>query len=141
MENKNERNENKIILGDFSCTMDKMERYGGKKTERLYRCCSNYAHIVGITAWGSMKKGQPRFPWLHRLWYVLWQGSRIDRVYTDIKTANNTKSNHIMVSFADHYNAISIDRLPSKTKIGKGSWCYNNSLLCKPKFSSATISF
>ena len=27
-----------------------------------------------------------------------------------------------MVSFSDHYNAISIDRLPSKTKIGKRSW-------------------
>ena len=46
MENKNEGNENKIILGDFSCTMDKMERYGGKKTERLYRCCYKYARIV-----------------------------------------------------------------------------------------------
>ena len=31
MENKNERNENKIILGDFSCTMDKMNKYGGNK--------------------------------------------------------------------------------------------------------------
>ena len=30
MENKNEGNENKIILGDFNCTMDKMDRYGGK---------------------------------------------------------------------------------------------------------------
>ena len=28
-----------------------------------------------------------------------------------------------MVSFTKHYNAISIDRLPWKTKIGKGSWC------------------
>ena len=26
MENKNEANENKLILGDFNCTMDKMER-------------------------------------------------------------------------------------------------------------------
>ena len=51
--------------------------------------------------------------------------SRIDRVYTDIytdiKIANNTKINHIMVSFTDHYNAISIDRLPLKTKIGRDS--------------------
>ena len=46
----------------------------------------------------------------------------IDRAYTDIKTANNTKINHIMLSFTDHYNAISIDRLPSKTKIGKDLW-------------------
>ena len=43
-----------------------------------------------------------------------------------------------MVSFIDHYNAISIDRLASKTKIGKGSWYFNNPLLCKPEFSSAT---
>ena len=55
--------------------------------------------------------------------------SRINRVYTDIKIASNTKINHIMVSFTDHYNAISIDRLPSKTKIGKDSWCFNNYLL------------
>ena len=27
-----------------------------------------------------------------------------------------------MVSFTDHYNAISIDRLGSKTKVGKNSW-------------------
>ena len=43
MENKNEGNENKIILGGFNCTMDKMERDGENKTRRLYRCCSNYA--------------------------------------------------------------------------------------------------
>ena len=59
---------------------------------------------------------------------------RIDRVYTDIKIANNTEINHIMVSFTDHYNAIFIDRFPSKTKIGKDSWCFNNSLLYKPEF-------
>ena len=35
MENKNEGNENKIILGDFNCTMDKMDRYGGNKTQTL----------------------------------------------------------------------------------------------------------
>ena len=41
--------------------------------------------------------------------------STIDRAYTDIKMARNTKINHIMVSFTDHYNAIFIDRFPSKT--------------------------
>ena len=43
MENKNKGNEIKIILGDFNCIMDKMGRYGGNKTQRLYRCCSNYS--------------------------------------------------------------------------------------------------
>ena len=36
---KNEKNENKIILGDFNCT-------GGNKIQRIFRCCSNYILIV-----------------------------------------------------------------------------------------------
>ena len=40
MENKYEGNENKIILGDVNITMDKMDRDGENKTQRLYRCCS-----------------------------------------------------------------------------------------------------
>ena len=43
MENKNKGNENKIILEDFNCTMDKMGRDVEKKTQRLYWCCSSYA--------------------------------------------------------------------------------------------------
>ena len=45
--------------------------------------------------------------------------SRRDRFYTDIKNAINTNINRIVVSFFEHYNIISLDRLPSKTKIGK----------------------
>ena len=52
--------------------------------------------------------------------------SRIDRVYTHIKIASNTKINHIMVSSNDLYNDISIDRLPSKSKIRNDSWYFNN---------------
>ena len=37
-----------------------------------------------------------------------------------------------MVSFTDHYNTVSIDRLPSKTKIGERSWCFNNSFYVSP---------
>ena len=43
MQNKNDENENIILLGDFNCTMDEMDRDGKNKTQRLYRCCSNYA--------------------------------------------------------------------------------------------------
>ena len=72
-----------------------------------------------------MEKGKPRLPRVYLLRHGLCQRSRIDMVfadiYTDLKIANNTKIIHRMVSFADHYNAISIDRLPSKTKIGKDS--------------------
>ena len=43
MQNKNEGNENKIMLGNLNCAMDKIDRDGENKTQRLYRCCSNYA--------------------------------------------------------------------------------------------------
>ena len=46
-----------------------------------------------------------------------------------------------MLSFTDHYNVISIDRLPSQTKTGKDSWYFYNSLLNKPEFSSAEKTF
>ena len=39
---KNEGNENEMILGDFNCTMDKMDRVFENKTQILYRCCFNY---------------------------------------------------------------------------------------------------
>ena len=42
MQNKNVGNENKIMLGDLNCTMDKTDRDGENKTQRLYRCCANY---------------------------------------------------------------------------------------------------
>ena len=42
MQNKNEGNESKIILGDLNCTMGKLDRDGEKNTQRLYRCYSNY---------------------------------------------------------------------------------------------------
>ena len=31
------------MLGDVNNTMDRMDMYGGNKTQRLYRCRSNYA--------------------------------------------------------------------------------------------------
>ena len=67
--------------------------------------------------------------------------SRIGRVCTDIKIAGNTKINHIIVFFTDLYNAIFIDRFPSKTKIRKDSWYFNNSLLCNAELSSISKSF
>ena len=43
MQNKNEGNENKIMLGVLNCTMDKIDRDSKNKTQGLYRCCSNFA--------------------------------------------------------------------------------------------------
>ena len=43
MQNKNKGNEIKIILEDFNCTVDKIDRDGENKTQRLYWCYSSYA--------------------------------------------------------------------------------------------------
>ena len=120
--NKSEGIKNKIILREFNCTMDKMVNDGGNKTQRLYRCGSNYAllkNIVDNELENLWRRGNPdSSDFIH---YDRPSGtrSRINRIYTDIQIVNNTKVNHIMESFADHYNAISLDRHSSKTKIGK----------------------
>ena len=65
MENKNKGNENKIILEDFNCTMDKMGRDGENKTQRLYWCCSSYALsklIVDNGLEGLWKRENPDSP-------------------------------------------------------------------------------
>ena len=139
MENKNEGNKNRLILGDFNCTMDEKGRDGRNKT--LYKCHFNYALSKLIVDNGLehlWRRENPDSPEFTRCDRSSGTRSRIDRVYTDIKIASNTKINHIMVSFTDHYNAIFIDRFPSKTKIGKDSWYFNNSPLCKPEFSLTT---
>ena len=41
MQNKNDGNENKIIHADLNCTMDKINRDGQNKIQRLYWCCYN----------------------------------------------------------------------------------------------------
>ena len=48
--------------------------------------------------------------------------SRIHRVYTDLKIANNTKINHILIFLTDHYNSISLEIPLSEIKIGKDTW-------------------
>ena len=127
--------------------MDKIDRDDENKTQRLYRWCSNYVlwKLIGIMGLRIYGEGRTQIPPSSPATIVLCQGSRIDRVYTDIytdiKIANNTKIIHLMVSFTNHYNATSIDRLPSKTKIGKDSWNFDNSLLCNPEVSSATKTF
>ena len=37
-----EGNQNKIMLGVLNCTMDKIDKDGENKTQRFYKCCSNY---------------------------------------------------------------------------------------------------
>ena len=65
MQNKNEGNESKIMLGDLNCAMDKIDRVGGNKTKRLYRCCSSYALsklIVDNRLEGLWRRESPESP-------------------------------------------------------------------------------
>ena len=113
MENKSERNENKIIFGYFNCTMDKMGRDGRNKTQRLCRCGSSYA-LSKFTMYNRLDSSD--FTHCSRF---SGTRSRVDIVYNNIKTANNNKINHIIVFLADYYNSVFLDRLPLNTKIRK----------------------
>ena len=64
MESKTEGNENKIILGYFNSSMDKMDKDGGNKTQRLYSSGSNYALsklIVDNGLWRSENPDSSEF--------------------------------------------------------------------------------
>ena len=122
--------------------MKKMERNGRNNT--LYRCRSNYSLSKLIVDNGleySRREENPDSSQFNRYDGSSGTRSRIDSVYTNINIASNIKINHIMVSFTDNYNAIFIDRFPSKINIGKDSWYFNNSLLFKPEFSLTTKTF
>ena len=76
---------------------------------------------------------------------------------TFVKFCQSTVKNHITTkrltflstsifitkskTHACQQKTVSIDRFSSKTKIGKHSWYFNNSLLCRPNFCSAVKGF
>ena len=147
MENKTQGNENKIMLVDFNSTMDKMNRGVGNKTQKLYRYRSKFALSKLIVdngledLWRRENPDTSEFTCYDR---SSGTRSRIDRVYTDIKSANNTKINHKIITFTYHYNVIMeqllTDPLPKK-KNGKALCHFHNSLLYKSEFCSATKKF
>ena len=96
-----------------------MERDGANKTEFIDAVSTMPCQIVDNGLEDLWRRDNPDFS--EFICYNRSSGtrSRIDRVYTDVKIASNTKINHIIVSFTDHYNAIFIDRLPSQIKIEK----------------------
>ena len=67
MQNKNDGTENKIMLGDLNCAIDKIDRDGENKTQRLYKCYSNYAlHKLIVDneiedLWRRENPGSPEF--------------------------------------------------------------------------------
>ena len=102
--------------------MDRIDGDGENKTQRLYICSSNYA-LSKLTVnngledlWRRENPDSSEFSHYNK---SSGTRSRIGMVYIDVRIANNTKINHIMAPFTDHYNDISLDRLLLKTKIGK----------------------
>ena len=58
MQNKNEGNENKIMLGVFNCTMDKINRNGENKNKDFIGAvtimlCLNSSWIMGLRIYGQ----------------------------------------------------------------------------------------
>ena len=79
-----------------------MDRLGKNKNKHLIGTapvipCQNSSWITSLRIYGE---GRTQIPM--SLPATIGPLARIDRVYTDIKIANNNKINHIMVSFTDH---------------------------------------
>ena len=57
MQNKNEGNENKIILGGLNCTMDKIDKDGENKTDFIGAVrimpCETSSWIIGLRIYGE----------------------------------------------------------------------------------------
>ena len=88
MENKSEGNESKIILGNFNCTMDKVDRNGGNKTQKLYRCdsyCALSKLIVDNGLEDLWRRENPDCSEFSRYDRSSGTRSRLDSVFTDIK--------------------------------------------------------
>ena len=99
-----------------------MDRDSGNETQKPYECSSNYALSKLIVDNGDQdlwRRENPDFSVLTHCRRSSGIRSRMYRVYTDIKFANNTKISKITSSFSDDYNAILLERVLSKTKIGK----------------------
>ena len=104
--------------------MNQIDRDDGQKTQRLYRCSSNYALSKLIMnngiedLWRKENLDSSKFTHCDRSSGTRF---RIDRVFTRINIASNIINiiNLMMVSSTDHYNTILLETLTSKTKIEK----------------------
>ena len=88
MENKTKGNENKIIIGNFNCTLDKMDRDEGSKTQKCYRCHSNFALsklIMDNVLEDLWSRKNPDISGFTHYDRSSGTRSRIDRVYNDKK--------------------------------------------------------
>ena len=92
--------------------MDRMDRDDGNKTQIIYKFHSNYvlSKLIVDNRLEEWRRENPDSSEFTHYDTSSGTRSRIDRVYADIKFASNTKINHIMVYFTEHYNSICINR-------------------------------
>ena len=89
-------------MGDFNCTLDKMDRNEGNKTYKRYKCHSTFALSKIVLENGLVdlwRRENPDTSEFTRYDRSSGTRSRIDRAYTDIKIANNTRIDHKMIFF------------------------------------------
>ena len=120
MENKIEGNDNKLILWDFNCTMDKIKRSGQNKAIYICRFIYALSKIIVDNGLEDLRGRDNPYYFLFIL-YNRSSGttSRIDRVYFDKNIASNTKINHIIVSFTDHLMLFFLTDSPQKLRMQK----------------------
>ena len=86
IDHKFEGNENKIILGDFNCTLSQIDRDERNMTQKRYRCHSNFTLSKLILDHGLedlWRRENPDTSEFTRYDRASGTRSRIDRVYTN----------------------------------------------------------
>ena len=118
-----------------------MDRGAGNKTQKLHRCYSTYSlekFIENNRLDNVQGRENPVFSEFTHYDRFSCTRSRIDRVTTDRDITHKTKISHITIFFSDYYNTICIATVPTKIKISKDLWNFNNSLSGKPNFPTCT---
>ena len=103
MQIKTKQIENKIIFEDFNCAMDKRERDGENKAQIIYWFRFNYA-LSKLIESNELED--------------LWRKKNPDSSELSHYDRSSGTRSRIDGFSSDHYNTISIDKLPSKTKTG-----------------------
>ena len=118
-----------------------MDRGIGNITQKLHRCYSTFSpeKLIENNRLDNLqgRENSVSSEFIHYDRFSCTR-SRIDRVTTDRDITHKTKISHITIFFSDYYNTICIATVPTKIKISKDLWNFNNSLSGKSNFSTCT---
>ena len=127
------KSDNLILLGDFNITLGDLDRMNSTNN----KCCSQDELkdlLIEFDLEDKWRLQNPR----ERL-YTHYHGatnsySRLDRAYTSTTLNAEIKISHIINSFSDHIQSVSLDRTKIEFERGRGYWMLNTSLLKNPEF-------